>query len=203
MSNYIDSGTGSFDQTSPHTIVVLGPPRSGTSMISGILRLLGIYMGECNISNNEDPRFNKTQGAKSIRSLIAANNATHPVWGWKEPSTHIYYENVADLVRNPFFIVVCRNILGSASSKLKHTGDGDIARLVGGYAGHYLKISKPVNHSNAPCIYINYDKALSDPVALADHLSRRFMDQPLDANKHDRIARYCVPGNYKSIDDFI
>ncbi|MDG1118553.1 MAG: hypothetical protein P8N72_15725 [Flavimaricola sp.] len=29
-----------FDNTQPHTIVVMGPPRSGTSMVAGILRLL-------------------------------------------------------------------------------------------------------------------------------------------------------------------
>jgi hypothetical protein len=203
MSSFFEPKEVAFDREAPHTVVVLGPPRSGTSMVSGILRLLGVYMGACNTANNEDPRFNKKRGTESIRALIAENNATYPVWGWKEPSTHIYYDAVSDLVRTPFFIGIYRNILGSASSKLKHTGDADLAHLAGSYAVHYQKISKLLNRAETPCLYVNYDKVLSDPVALASYLSERLKGQPLAPDMHDRIARYCAPGEYKSIEDFL
>lgn len=203
MSSFFETNMIAFDHTAPHTIVVLGPPRSGTSMVSGILRLLGIYMGSCNSANNEDPRFNKKRGTQSIRDLITKTNADHPVWGWKEPSTHIYYEDVSDLVRMPFFIGVYRNILGSVSSKLKHTGKADLSNLAGSYAMHYQKISKLMSHAETPCLYINYDEVISDPVELAQHLSERLRGQQLDQNKHDLIKRYCAPGEYKSIDDFL
>ena len=85
MSSFFEAKEVPFDHTAPHTVVVMGPPRSGTSMVSGILRLLGIYMGNCNTANNEDPRFNKKRGTESIRALIAQNNATYPVWGGKNP----------------------------------------------------------------------------------------------------------------------
>jgi hypothetical protein len=203
VTNHFAPGTSPFDRTAPHTIVVLGPPRSGTSMVAGILRLLGIYMGECNVSNNEDPRFKKTQGVDKIRALIADNNAAHQVWGWKEPSTHMYYGDIADQLRAPFHIVVCRNVLGSVSSKLKHTGQGDVAGLMRSYAAHYVKIGTLVNQSNAPCLYVNYDTALADPIALAHDLSERFLGKPLDADLAQCITRYCVPGAYKSINDFL
>lgn len=202
-SSFSEPKKVAFDHTAPHTVVIMGPPRSGTSMVSGILRLLGIYMGQCNTANNEDPRFNKKRGTDKIRTLIAANNAAYPVWGWKEPSTHTYYDDVADLVRTPYLIVVCRNILGSAASKLKHTGDGDMARLLGSYANHYMKIGKLANQTDAPCLYINYDKAVSDPVALAEYLSQRLLGKALDDDMKDRITRYCAPGEYKSIEDFL
>jgi hypothetical protein len=110
---------------------------------------------------------------------------------------------VSDLVRTPFFIGIYRNILGSASSKLKHTGDADLAHLAGSYAVHYQKISKLLNRAETPCLYVNYDKVLSDPVALASYLSERLKGQPLAPDMHDRIARYCAPGEYKSIEDFL
>lgn len=203
MSSFFEPKDVVFDHTAPYTVVVLGPPRSGTSMVSGILRLLGIYMGECNAANNEDPRFNKKHGAESIRALITQHNASYPVWGWKEPSTHIYYDEVTDLVRTPFFIGVYRNILGSASSKLKHTGDADLAQLAGSYAMHYQKISKLLNRATTPCLYINFDKVLSDPVALANYLSERLRGEPLASDMHDRIRRFCTPGEYKSIENFL
>ena len=36
------------------TIIVFGPHRSGTSMLSGCLKILGVYMGESNRPNHED-----------------------------------------------------------------------------------------------------------------------------------------------------
>ena len=39
-------------------VILHGVPRSGTSMISGTLRLMGVYMGEVNAKNHEGPRFN-------------------------------------------------------------------------------------------------------------------------------------------------
>jgi len=204
MSSFIEPMDISFDYTAPHTVVVLGPPRSGTSMIAGILRILGVYMGQCNESNNEDPRFNKRHSIESIRALITANNAAHPQqWGWKEPSTHIYFTEVADLVRTPFFVVSYRNIMASAASKLKHTDSGDVGKLTGSYASHYLRISKLLNNSPAPRLYVNFEKALQDPLGLAEHLSQRFFGVALDRDMHDKITRYCAPGAYKPISDFL
>ncbi|WP_281858578.1 hypothetical protein [Litoreibacter halocynthiae] len=161
-------------------------------------------MGECYVANNEDPRFNERLSVDSIRALIAENNTSYPVWGWKEPSTHTYFNEVSDLVRTPFFIAVYRNILGSASSKRKHTEeDVNFAKLAKTYATHYVKISGLLKRANGPCFYVKYNETLSAPLALAGNLSERLRGEALSSDMSDRIARYCTPGEYKSINDFL
>ncbi|MEP5154747.1 hypothetical protein [Planktotalea sp.] len=204
MSSYVEINIDQYDQTAPNTIVVLGPPRSGTSMISGILRLLGIYMGECTNTNNEDPRFNKRQSVESIRELIGSNNQDYPQqWGWKQPSTYLYYDKVADVVRAPIFIVSYRNILASSASKLKHTDTGDIGRLVGGYARNYLRIAKLLKEHDGPRILVNYEKVLEDPIALGEALSKRLLGKDLSPEVRGKLEAYCAPGSYKPIEDYL
>ncbi|NDV51659.1 hypothetical protein [Salipiger sp. PrR003] len=203
MTSFIETTVSSSDSAQPPTVIVLGPPRSGTSMISGILRLLGIYMGECNPKNNEDQRFNKTNDTADIEALISQNNTSHGIWGWKHPSTHIYYESIAGSVRNPFFIASFRNVLDAAASKLKHTGSGDPLDLIRPYASHYVKISSLIAESGRPCIYVNYDKAAADPVPLAEHLAQRLLGRTLEDRERKKVTEYCTPGSYKSIDELL
>lgn len=204
MTSYFETNIEQYDHTAPNTVVVLGPPRSGTSMISGILRLLGVYMGECNNKNNEDPRFNKRKSVASIRSLIEENNEAYPVqWGWKQPSTYHYYDQVADLVRSPIFIVSYRNILASSASKLKHTDSGDIGRLVGGYARNYLRLAKLLKEHDGPRILVNYEKVLEDPIALGEALSKRLLGKDLSPEVRGKLEAYCAPGSYKPIEDYL
>ena len=172
-------------------------------MVAGILRILGIYMGQCNVKNHEDPRFNQKQSIDLIRALITSNNANFPIWGWKEPSTHRYWDKVEDVVRNPYFIGVYRNILSSAASKLKHTGSADLLSMPGSIAAHYQKISALMMKPEIPCLFINYDEVLSDPVELAKFLSLRLKGQALEESMAERIALFCAPGVYKSIEEFL
>lgn len=93
-------------------------------MTAGLLRLAGINMGD-NIDedNNEDQDFLAHRGdwgafedAKysselidGIRREIVQKNRLHSVWGWKDPISIQYLEQVIELVRNPHIILVTRD----------------------------------------------------------------------------------------------
>lgn len=188
---------------SPSTLVVIGPPRSGTSMVAGIIRLLGVYFGECTPRNNEDPNFNAKRPIESIRGKIAEYNGTHPkLWGWKAPTTHKYYAEVADLVRSPVFVVVYRNILSSIKSKVKHTGEGEFDKLSRAYANHYVGISRLTSSDYGPTLHLSYEEAVKNPVALASELSELIYGKPMDKNMEQMVADYCTPGSYKTFKEF-
>ena len=107
------------------TFIIIGPPRSGTSMLSGCLKIMGVYMGESNALNHEDPRFNARNNPSEIRRIIEEINLRKEVWGWKDPSTHKYLSDVIERVRNPILIVSCRNPFDAARSKIVRTSDTD------------------------------------------------------------------------------
>lgn len=89
-----------------NSIVVCGSPRSGTSMISGILRTMGVDMGNdyCDPDNNEDSRYlihngNRaifhdnttfTEYLEKITPLISEQNSKR-LTGWKDPAFILLY----------------------------------------------------------------------------------------------------------------
>ena len=54
-----------------------------------------------------------------------------------------------------------------------------------------------------PCLFINYDEVLADPVELARFLSLRLIGKPLEESMAERVALFCAPGSYKSIEEFL
>jgi hypothetical protein len=123
---------------SEKTVVVLGAFRGGTSMVSQLLRELGVFMGErfaCpdgDYDNAEDQEFQdllyrrdlltkenvsaadfSAHELSALRVLIEKRNRQHALWGWKYPGTIIWclHAGLARYLRNPHFITVFRDPL--------------------------------------------------------------------------------------------
>lgn len=106
--------------TARKTIVVLGAPRGGTSMLSGALDKLGVYMGDNIGHQKEDPRFREETPLETKLETIAKNNEAHQVWGWKLPNTIYYYPEVHRHLVNPVFLTIYRNPFSVATSSARH-----------------------------------------------------------------------------------
>lgn len=130
------------------TVVVLGAFRGGTSMVSQLVRELGVFMGEKfaasdrEYPNAEDQEFQEllhrpglltqepiaatdfsAKEIKALRALIEKRNRQHALWGWKYPGTVLWclYAGLAQHLRNPHFITVFRDPLAIFQHELdKH-----------------------------------------------------------------------------------
>src|SRR5919109_2331896 len=117
------------------TFVVLVTVHGGTSMIAGLLRLLGIYMGANLDSTHENKEFrdallgDRTRLDRclaplriftSYRPLVARYNREHAVWGIKDPLLTFYLPLLAGYWRNPAYILVLRNLVAAAASQARH-----------------------------------------------------------------------------------
>lgn len=181
------------------TLIVLGPPRSGTSMLAGVLKILGVYMGESNRPNHEDHRFNhKVSTVEEIREIVADYNSKYSVWGWKEPSTHNYLSEISDVLRNPVYIVSCRNPFDAALSKIKRTNEGDFEKLLTGVSNQYIKNIHALKDTGSEIHYVNHEMALAEPKVLAEHLAK-VLGIELSQEKAVEIEAFCAPGSYKKI----
>ena len=124
-------------------IVVLGMPRSGTSMVAHILRLLGVFMGDTFPANQqgnlggtcedlEVSRINAniahgrhealpnvrltTYGHDRMQAFINWRNTQHPTWGFKCVHTSWVAWLWDARLSNPRYILVERNpasVIGS------------------------------------------------------------------------------------------
>ena len=158
---------------SQRTVLVVGVPRSGTSMVANVLARLGVFMGEtCDNAVFEDVRLaGALENSKGdVASIVADYDSTHDVWGFKRPHAYKYILPHIHCFRSPRFVVVFRDPLAIAlrneismnaefRSQLLRTTQ-ETAKL----ASFALSLSEPA-------MLVSYEKAMDDREAFVSALS--------------------------------
>ncbi|MEQ8267716.1 MAG: hypothetical protein RH982_11000 [Parvibaculum sp.] len=139
------------------TYVVLGVERGGTSMVAGVIRALGVNMGVKAGLNHEDPRFITEDFEKQSR-IIRQNNKQNDVWGFKVPKAALSLDFYAEHLRNPYYVVVYRNIAAIADS-WHQRGTGSYLGAIERTVRYYAAISDFMQKTNRPLLIVNYERA--------------------------------------------
>jgi hypothetical protein len=169
-------GTVSPDAlNTPRTLVVLGAPRGGTSAIAGILRELGIFLGD----NASAPVFEdlelasrlEREGVEEASRIIEDYNTRHDVWGFKRPGLAFTINQHHKLFRNPIYLVVFRDLFAAAnrnliSSHIKNPLTEKMLRIQASYM-HILEFLRDQQPGMLAC---SYEKLLQNPTAYVDFL---------------------------------
>ena len=179
------------------TIIVLGSPRGGTSMIAGLLREFGIFMGDGLGKNHEDPKF-LGNDINTIETTIKERNEKYNVWGWKVPHTIFYIDKIEHLLTNPSYIIVYRNIHKVAESQIRHSNADKISALKV-TTNYYAKIMEFIEKSKAPILVINYESLVQNKISGIETLSN-FLKIQLTAQTLDNCIRFIDPDKgYKQV----
>ena len=94
------------------TVVATGIVGSGTTMMAGVLEILGIPMvGEQhNRRMWEDKEISlNLKNKQKLESIIAKRNETHKIWGFKYPNLNKYFDMLSTMLINPCFLVIFRD----------------------------------------------------------------------------------------------
>lgn len=192
------------EPTPERTYVTFGVERGGTSLVAGVLRALGLYLGDIPEGNNEDKAFhNKALG--QMKNTIARRNQDYPVWGWKYPTASSYLPVLSKSIRNAFFVVVYRDVVATALSRAQW--DGEFIRRNGRMSLHETSAIVNANTGFAlatrrPVLLISNEKAAAHTTELIDELADfLYVDRP-DDDLRSRIIAYSEPGRYKNYDDY-
>lgn len=144
------------------TIIVVGVARSGTSVLSGVLHHLGVFMGDKAVEPvYEDVRLagafesNQLDEAKTI---IQEYNEHHSTWGLKRPGSLIYLEPLLKLTRNPVCLFVFRDIFAIANRNRISAGV-DIVRGLEMALNHYRQMVDFLKTQNPCAVMFSYEKA--------------------------------------------
>lgn len=179
------------------TVVVVGSPRGGTSMVAGALRELGVYLGPRLGHNHEDPSF-LSRDVDQIRGTVAERNASHDVWGWKVPHSIEYLPEILGDLRNPHFVTVVRNPVAVAMSNHYHSGM-DVDQSLRTAMGYYNQIVDFVAATDAPLMLIDYERALREQRPFVDGLVE-FLGLDVAPADRDRAVRFIDPSTgYRQI----
>lgn len=181
------------------TLVVLGSPRGGTSMLAGLLRELGFFMGDrVDRYNHEDWAF-LTDDVEQIRATIAQRNEEHPVWGWKVPDSIHYLPEIAPDLRNPHYLVVFRNPIAVASSMQRYTEDLSLQTALRRALEYFVRIEEFLAQRKAPVLLVSYEAAVADPKGLIEAIGQ-FVHQDFDAEEAEIASRFVgATGGYRTV----
>lgn len=145
-------------KTGPRTYVVFGVMRGGTTMVAGLLRAFGIFMGgNIDASNQESDDFKAASPEQRI-AAINDNNAKHPVWGWKHPNAIDELEALLPHLRNPHLICIYRDGVATAQGLNRWHEFEPLRGLYETLKRHQRNLDF-ITSSNVPTILISYEKA--------------------------------------------
>ena len=157
------------------TLLVLGNGRGGTSLISGVLHYLGVFMGDDITSpsyedqrlTNSIVRFDK----QTAREIINEYSTKHDKWGYKHPQAINFIIKYYKWFNCPRLIIVVKDV---ASIAIRHNLilGHDPLRVMVRLLYLYKKMFRFANRSKLPALIISYEKAVADPRALIDEIIR-------------------------------
>jgi hypothetical protein len=162
------------------TVVIVGSPRAGTSIVGYTLRLAGYFLGSrVNAQNHEDQEIAAAfKDNTQLLKVIAKRNAMQERWGFKLPQASLKLEWLASHLRNPVIIVVYRNPLAIARSILSRAGEfeetpEDLGRALTHGLDRTMTATTNTLRTRAPAILVDADIAKTRPaVFLREFLSR-------------------------------
>jgi len=155
------------------TVIVLGCYRGGTSMVTAVLKSLGVFMGtrfgkESGGSNHEDLQF-QGKNTETIRSMIKKRNEQNDVWGWKDPGLIFRIGEIEDDLRNPHFITIFRDPYAIALSEF-HRNHRPLMEGLKTALGHTQALVMFHERTMNPNHLISYEKAMNDKATFVKNL---------------------------------
>lgn len=169
---YLNKPEGYIQQ---RTLCVLGPPRSGTSMVARSLAFMGIPMGvpvpaPSALVNYEDPEFvdilhcrSESEVDRNALGLAIQNrNGAYHTWGFKVPMAIAASKLLSSMLRNPHFVFVFRDPL-SIAIRENLAVNAPVIDSIQRVIDYYSSMQVLLREVTAPCLLISYEKAIQSP----------------------------------------
>jgi hypothetical protein len=175
LINYGFLRTGDTKPGDTATVVVVGLPRSGTSMIAAVLKSLGVFIGDAvdnAVYEDRDIAAALAPGSSErLLKLIEARNAAHPVWGFKRPEAYRQLDLLAASCRNLRVIATFRDILAIALRN-RIAMQIEPLKFLPRLAEDYLALVRAITRVSVPCLLVSYEKSLQFPVNAVDEIAK-------------------------------
>lgn len=182
------------------TVIVIGQPRGGTSVISGLCHLIGAQMGsDIDPSNMEDQIFGKISPSSDrqtlIRSAIDSLASLGPLKGFKDPLVINYLHEILPLTDLPILVFVMRDVVAIAESET-HRGQKFIEALQIADERRRRTVDFILEATNdeIPSCAISYERLLVEPETAFIQLSD-FLIGHTDPKLLSLIPRLVLPNS--------
>jgi hypothetical protein len=181
------------------TAIVIGVTRGGTTMIAGAVRGFGFFYGNELPVNNEDPEFSY-KPLKHMKSTIQKRNEEYSLWGWKFPMAANYLDDLFPELRNPYLIIVTRDLAATASALTRWHSREPTRALAEVLLQSERNLSLALRW-RVPTLLVSYERASLYRDAFLSELES-FLAVPLVVDR-SRLLAFMEPGTYKSFDEIV
>jgi hypothetical protein len=178
------------------TFVVTGLLRSGTSLVSSILKRAGVFMGEqINDVVYEDEEISaalSAQDSVALERIIARRNSEHSSWGFKFPNLWDALEaSQLSLFDRPHLIITFRDPVAMAvrSSLSEYQDPMQAFQTV---MSNLSALATFIERVQCPYLLLSYEKALLFPRDFIDGIAR-FCNLSIDDTMHGELQREIEP----------
>jgi hypothetical protein len=186
-------GTRPRRDAGKRTFIVTGIARSGTTLVAGLLKDAGVFMGQfLHDVVEEDAAMLEALHSRDmtmLRTLIGERNAGHAQWGFKLPNLHAYLEH-QELAgfRNPRLVVIFRDPVAVAVRNALSEHYPEMQALIAATNAAY-SLARFVERVPCPVLLLSYEKALAFPGVLIDNLLAFCELRPDDATRNRMFLR--------------
>jgi hypothetical protein len=160
------------------TVLVLGTPRGGTSVVAGICHMLGVPMGlEIDRSNMEDLRFRallaSEQRAEQVSAYLTELQQLGPIVGAKDPTAIDHLAEVFPAIPRPILVVASRDVYASVQREVAEGFDYfEALRATVRRKYSVLDFAAATDH---PLIVVSYERLMHDPTSAVRLLAQFLM----------------------------
>jgi hypothetical protein len=157
------------------TVLVLGTPRGGTSVVAGICHMLGVPMGlEIDRSNMEDLRFRSLLNSEHRSELAPAYfqelHQLGRIVGAKDPVAIDHLRDVYGAITQPILIVASRDVYASTQ---REVAEGhEFFEMLRATIRRKYAVLDFISTVDDPLIVVSYERLMQDPVAAVQSLAR-------------------------------
>ncbi|MQT15279.1 hypothetical protein [Segnochrobactrum spirostomi] len=184
------------------TLLVLGVARTGTSLVSGMLRELGVFMGaRAHGLKHEQDFILPDDDYSTIIEKIERMNSEHQIWGWKSPMSLFFYQKFIHHLRNPHIIITFRNPLSAALSAAKYNNT-PLEVALSDYNDVMSSVYALIERSYFPTALFNFEAAQRDIEGAVDGLAR-FLDmgEEMRGAKAGAYRFFNADGGYRAVSE--
>ena len=186
-------------RTNPHpgrgSVLVLGTPRGGTSVVAGICHMLGVPMGrDIDASNMEDREFRRLRtlpfSGERTSAFFAELRRENPIAGVKDPAAIDWLPEHYQVVPEPVLVVVSRDVYAVAQRE-EVSGSAFFDALQGAIGRKYAVLDF-VQRVTDPLMVVSYERLMHDPRHAVESLAQ-FLLGGIDRELVDRIVPLVQP----------
>jgi len=186
-------------RANPHpgrgTVLVLGTPRGGTSVVAGICHLLGVPMGrDIDPSNMEDRAFRQlcTVTPADVRavSFFAELRRGNRIVGVKDPAVIDWLPQLYHVVPEPVLVVVSRDVY--AAAQREEVAGSEFFEALESTIRRKYAILELVRAVTDPLIVVSYERLMQNPQRAVESLST-FLGMEPDGELVERIVARVNP----------